>query len=109
MEIDWIRVFRTTSAMCFSIILILSIVGYFFLLQPQIPLFYSLARVEDQLTSKLWVFIFPGLGAVSMLVERIFSPILKEEHTALKVLSFGCMLVLLFLCTALIRVMMVTT
>lgn len=108
MELDIVRGFRTAIAVISTCIMILTGVGYFFLLQPQIPLFYSLARVEDQMTNKEWIFLFPGLTLLIMVFERLESRPLQGSETAGKILTVGTTLSLLFLLTALVRIMVLS-
>mgnify|MGYP001605034350 CR=1 FL=1 len=108
MEIDIVRGFRTATAVLSTCIMILTGVGYFFLLQPQIPLFYSLARVEDQMANKEWIFLFPGLAVLIMLFERLESKQLQGSEAAEKILIIGTTLSLLFLLTALIRILVLS-
>ena len=83
-------------------------VGYFFLLQPQIPLFYSLARVEDQMVNKEWIFLFPALALLIMLYEHLqFTP-LQGNEAAERILTIGTTLSLLFLLTALVRILVLS-
>ncbi|MEK7457881.1 MAG: hypothetical protein AAB612_00095, partial [Patescibacteria group bacterium] len=89
MEIDIVRGFRTATAVLSTCIMILTGVGYFFLLQPQIPLFYSLARVEDQMTNKEWIFLFPAFALLMMLFERLESRSLQSSEAAGKILTIG--------------------
>ena len=108
MELDIVRGFRTASAVISTCIMILTGVGYFFLLQPQIPLFYSLARVEDQMTNKEWIFLFPVLALCIMVYERFQSKPLQNNETAGKILRIGTTLSLLFLLIALVRIMVLS-
>lgn len=108
MELDIIRGFRTTTAVFSTCIMILTGVGYFFLLQPQIPMFYSLARVEDQMTNKEWIFLFPALALLIMLFERLESRSLQDSETAEKILTIGTTLSLVFLLTALVRILVLS-
>lgn len=45
-------------------------IGYFFL-PPQIPLFYSLALSSQQLASKEFVFVLPGLSVLFGIVNSV--------------------------------------
>lgn len=108
MELDIVRGFRTAIAVISTCIMILTGVGYFFLLQPQIPLFYSLARVEDQMTNKEWIFLFPGLALLLMAYEHFQSKPLQDNETAERILTIGTTLSLLFLLTALVRIMVLS-
>ena len=108
MELDIVRQFRTASAVLSTCIIILTGVGYFFLLQPQIPLFYSLSRVEDQMTNKEWIFLFPALVLLIIVYERLESKPLQSSEAAEKILSIGTTLSLLFLLTALVRILVLS-
>ncbi len=108
MELDIVRGFRTATAVLSTCIIILTGVGYFFLLQPQIPMFYSLARVEDQMANKEWIFLFPALALLIMLFERLESKSLQSNEAGEKILNIGTTLSLLFLLTALVRILVLS-
>jgi hypothetical protein len=56
-------------------------------LPPELPLFYSLPRGEDQLGSPSLLFIFPGISLVMYLVNLLFASVLYTTNkTAAKLL-----------------------
>lgn len=57
----------------------LGVLIFYFNLQPQVPLFYSLARKSQYLAAKGWLFLFPAL---SLLITLVHFSILKMIHTA---------------------------
>lgn len=108
MAMNWKQTFHQVSLVSAAATLLLSLVGYFFFLQPQIPLFYSLARVEDQMVNKEFVFIFPALALLIIFFENIQSTKLRVHETATEILAGGTALALILLCIALIRIMVLT-
>jgi len=87
----------------------LATLGYFFFLPPYIPLWYSLARPEDQLAQKIFVFIFPALCVGFMMLRRALTPPLKHSETALHILQFGTLFSMVFLTIAFIRMIILIT
>lgn len=58
------------------VLLGLSIFGYW-KLQPEIPIFYSLAQSNQQLANKYWIFLFPALSFFTTIIN--FSLIKKNS------------------------------
>lgn len=54
--------------------------GGFWYLQPQIPLFYSLAQPEQQLVPKIWIFLLPGFSLIINLNHLLLLKILKPSQ-----------------------------
>lgn len=103
------KVFRYTTTILFFTHSILAIVGYFWTLPNEIPLWYSLVRPEDQLTPKAFVFLFPGLALFFLMLHHMLSSRLKAHETALQVLWFGTSISLIFLTIAMIRILVLVT
>jgi hypothetical protein len=81
----------------------------FILLQPEIPLFYSLARNEDQLVSKIWVFIFPIISlAINVLHTGLMSIDAKKEVVLLSLFARITTVLQIALLMALLRIIYIT-
>jgi hypothetical protein len=53
-----------------SILTLICIVAYF-VLPPQIPIFYSLPRSADQIAPKMWIILFPAFSLLVSLSHTI--------------------------------------
>lgn len=45
-----------------NLVIVIVCIFFYFRLQPQIPIFYSLAEVDQHLADKKFIFIFPGIS-----------------------------------------------
>lgn len=82
---------------------------FYFFAQPVLPLLYSLARPEQALVSKEWVFLFPALSLFITLTHIICSSIFGDlDKLILKL--FAWMTVVLQCCLSLIvvRLLLIT-
>ena len=66
---------------------------YYFMAQPELPLFYTLANKQDQLTAKIFLFLFP---IISLTINAIHSLVLKKMH------KYSILLLTLFAGTTLV-------
>jgi hypothetical protein len=57
-----------------TLAMLLIAVIYYFIAQPQLPIFYSLARKNDQLANKEFIFLFP---AISFVMNLLHFPVIK--------------------------------
>lgn len=61
----------------------------YFRLQPQVPLFYSLARPAQHLVAKEWLFLLPGISfAISFLHLSIARLAKKTNSLLLKIFAW---------------------
>lgn len=82
---------------------------YFFLSQPVIPLNYTVARLEDQLVHKAFLFLFPGISILINVFHSIILKLLKKYSAVLLKLFAGTTLGLQILLTlALFRIIFIT-
>ncbi|MEP7167070.1 MAG: hypothetical protein ABI758_03775 [Candidatus Woesebacteria bacterium] len=80
----------------------------FFFAPPQIPLWYSLSIVEQQLDAKILVFIFPTLITIIALIHSFFMRKVRTLDLYLHSLFFYATFVpIVILYIALIRIAMV--
>jgi hypothetical protein len=95
--------------MAWTLSIILSLVGYFFLLPPNIPLWYSRFRPEDQMANKAFVFMLPGLITFAVILERFLGTTIKQNTLARSILSVGSVACSFILLVALIRILVLVT
>ncbi len=103
------KIFRYITSLLFFTHCVLAIIGYVWTLPPSIPLWYSFVRPEDQLAPKIFVFLFPGLTLVFLLLHNALASQLKHHETALQVLWFGTVSSITFITIALLRMMVLVT
>jgi hypothetical protein len=99
------------SIACAVLFIAASVYLYFFVLPPQIPMFYSLARPQDQLADKIWIFVFPALAVFMGLVQIPFMRVHQaEEHqTTVRVFSLGSIFLLVLLAIVFTRIIFLVT
>lgn len=82
---------------------------YYFFAQPEVPIFYSLARPEQALSPKEWVFLFPGISLVITLLHSILISLFKElERLILRLFAWMTLLMQGFLFLTLLRIIIIT-
>ena len=91
-------------------VMLLSTLIFFFRVQPQVPIFYSLARSSQHLAPKHWLFLFPALSLAISFSHFIIVKIIKHADQLLMQLfawtTFGIQLVLGL---ALLRIIVIIT
>lgn len=104
-----IQMAQRLSLLLVMVVMLVVLVQYF-RIQPQIPLFYSLARPQQSLVAKEWLFLFPVLSITMFVVH---SAILRSSRFAENLLitlfawsSFGTQLLIDL---ALFRIIMIVT
>lgn len=84
---------------------ILGLLSVFFILQPEVPLFYSLAQPQEYLSSKAWLFIFPGLSvAINSLHTFLLGFIKEYEMVLIELFVWTTVAVQVLLAIGLIRI-----
>lgn len=82
---------------------------YFFIAQPELPIFYSLATKQDQLASKAFLFLFPLISFITNLIHLTLIKVLKNYSLVMLQLfvgvTVGLQVMLLF---ALLRIVLIT-
>lgn len=80
----------------------------YLLLQPVIPLFYSLVNQENQLVPKLWVAVFPVAGIFIYIAHGILIKKLeKSELLAAQMLAWATVIVEILFVIALTRIFLI--
>jgi len=98
----------TISWILFLLFLVTSII-YFFLSQPEIPLFYTLANMEDQLVSKVLIFLFPAISFIINVIHFLIVKSLQKYSAVLLKLFVGTTITLQVLIGfALFRIIFIT-
>ena len=77
---------------------------------PQVPLFYSLPRGEEQLASKIFLIFLPLSCLVFILVNlKLASVFFKKEFFLSQILTGISLVITLLTATALIKIIIITT
>jgi hypothetical protein len=96
------------SWLLFLFFLVTSIIFYF-IFQPEIPLFYTLANKQAQLVPKIYVFLFPTISFVINITHFFILKSLQKFSTVLLRLFAGTTIALqILLGLALIRIILIT-
>ena len=83
---------------------------FFFRIQPQVPLFYSLARPSQHLTSKNWLFLLPVLSLFIGLTHLMIAKIAKHtDQLLMKLFAWTTVGIQLILGLALFRILAIIT
>ncbi|MBI5151406.1 MAG: hypothetical protein HZA34_02410 [Candidatus Pacebacteria bacterium] len=103
-----IQTIHTVSFLLCITSLLVAGLGFFFFLQPEIPLWYSLYRAEDQMTSKAFIFTIPALMFGIYGTSNIFRTLLKDDHESVRhLIAFGSFCCILMFFITLIRIMVI--
>lgn len=97
--------------LCVAFTGLISIIStlYYFFAQPVIPIFYSLARPDQALATKEWIFLFPGISLVITLLHSILISLFKElEKLVLRLFAWTTLIMQCFLFLSLIRIIIIT-
>ena len=82
---------------------------YYFLAQPELPIFYSLASKQDQLAPKMFLFVFPLISFFMNVFHLFIVRVLKKYSVILIKLFVGTTLGLqVLLGFALFRIILIT-
>ncbi len=92
-----------------TIILILLSLIYYFISQPELPIFYTLARKSEQLSKKEFLFLFP---LISLLLNIIHMPIIsrlkKDSDLMLRLFTLTTTTLQIIFLIALVRIIIIT-
>lgn len=89
---------------------VLIVLIYYFRLQPQLPLFYSLAREAQYLVDKEWLFLFPVFSFTLSFSHLFLLRLLKAyEPLLLKLFAWTTVGFQVILSLALIRIILIVT
>ncbi len=98
----------TTTWILFLFFLVTTII-YYFLSQPELPLFYSLATKQDQLAPKVFLFLFPAISLIINILHFFIVKFLQQFSSILLKLFIGTTIALQVLVGfALIRIIVIT-
>lgn len=83
---------------------------YFTLSAPQLPLFYSLAIPSQQVVSKSWLFVLPGLSLVITLVHTLILQFLSKYNRSVQgMFGWSGIVIQALLMIALLRIIVITS
>jgi hypothetical protein len=92
-----------------TLLILITAVVYFFITQPELPIFYSLATSQDQLADKIFLFVFPLLSFGINFLHLFIFKILQQYSSVLLKLYAGTTLGLqVVLLLALVRIVLIT-
>lgn len=81
---------------------------FFFRIQPQVPLFYSLARTSQHLTSKNWLFLLPSLSLLIGIAHFAIAKAIKHtDKLLMKLFAWTTVGIQLVLGLALFRILVI--
>lgn len=84
--------------------------GYYTLLPPVIPLFYTLAESAAQLVPKGWVFLFPTMAVLIGFFHTIIVQRLHEHGRVMaRLFALATVVTQLLLMVSLIRILLIVT
>lgn len=112
-KIFWQDKFILTAARLFGLLLAIFaaiLIWKWNRLPPELPLFYSLPRGEEQLGSMFTLLLLPGLSLIIFLLHMLFGIYLieKEQLAARILVSFSLLMTLVLLITFLKIVFLIT-
>ncbi len=98
----------TASWILFFLFLVVTII-YYFLAQPELPIFYTVATRQDQLAPKLFLFIFPAVSLSMNIIHFFILRALQKYSAILLKLFVGTTIGLqILLGFALLRILLIT-
>lgn len=104
----FLRVPLFTSFFVSAIIFIVTIV-YYLQAQPQLPLFYSLARPSQHLVPKVWLFILPSVSLIINTIHTILVQLFKEYNPViLRLFMWVTVILQLVLLLVFLRIVLIT-
>ena len=79
-------------------------------IQPIIPLFYSLARSNQFLVNKEWIFLFPIFSFFITVVHLLIMKLMTNlESVVLRIFAWVTITMQIILCLAMIRIILLVT
>jgi len=97
------------TAWTISLVILFISVIYYFIAQPQLPIFYSLARKSDQLAQKEFLFLFPLISFVMNFTHLLVIKILKSYSSLmLKLFTFTTTVLQGLFLLSLLRIVVIT-
>lgn len=98
----WSFLITTASALAVSV--------FFFKIQPQVPIFYSLPRPAQHLASKQWLFLFPAISFLISFIQVVILRIIKQKDKLLiKLFAWTSVGMQFLLGIALLRILIIVT
>jgi len=105
------KVIKKPIFIAWAIALVISLTSiiYYFISQPQLPLFYSLAGKSDQLAQKEFIFLFPLISFVMNFSHLLVIKILKNYSSLmLKLFAFTTTILQGLFLLSLLRIVIIT-
>lgn len=99
---------KTPFLMIYLVSLLTSLISLtlYFRIQPEIPIFYSLAQPAEQLAAKEWIFLFPAISIfISVAHSLLLRLINKSEKLIRKLFAWTTVVVQLMLLLAMLRIL----
>lgn len=84
---------------------ILGLLTVYFVLQPEVPLFYSLAQPQDYLVQKEWLFVIPALSfSLNVLHTSLLKVLAHYEQVLTDIFIWTGLAIQVLLASALLRI-----
>ena len=100
------QILQLNFLISFSLLIILLI--FIWRMQPQVPLFYSLARSVQQLAQKYWLFLLPGFSLLISLLHTLIMIFFKHlDQLVLRLFARGTLLIQILLLVILLRILLI--
>lgn len=98
---------KTPFLLVYLLTLISSLVTlvFYFRAQSEVPIFYTLAEPAQQLAPKEWLFLFPGLSALSTFLHVVITKsIANSDRLLVSLFSWSTVIIQLIFTLALLRI-----
>lgn len=100
---------RVSYSFYLTTITTLAASGFYFFLQPEIPLFYTLALSEQVLAPKIWLALFPSLSFLITILHMIIIGFLHDlDEQVLRLFAITTITIQSIVLLALIRILSIT-
>jgi len=97
------------SALYFTAAVTIVSVTYFFIAQPELPIFYTLPLPNQALVSKSWIFLFPAISFLITLIQLIMIGVFKDlAPLILKLFAWMTSFMQVLLLMVIIRIILIT-
>jgi len=99
-----------TISFVISFIVLVSTIVFFIISQPEIPLFYSLPRSDQQLVYKLWIFFIPFLSWFISIVHLLIIKLMPDlKVRAAQLFSYSTVVLQIVLLFVFLRIIIIVS
>ena len=90
-------------------VFILVILGNYSKIPPQIPLFYSLATTETQVTGSLYLILIPIVGVIFLFLNDIMLRFFKDNDLLINLVQIINIIIITSMCAIVIKIILLVT